>query len=147
MKVILNKDIKGVGKKNQIINASDGYAMNYLFPKKLAVPADKTNMGILQSKNQSEAYKKQQELDEAKKIAEQFKNIVVKFSVKVGENGKIFGSITPKEIAEILNSQFGIKIDKKKILTDSIKTLGVTIIDVKLYEKVIGKLKVQVEAK
>ena len=147
MKVILNKDIKGVGKKNQIINASDGYAMNYLFHKKLAVPADKTNMGILQSKNQSEAYKKQQELDEAKKIAEQFKNIVVKFSVKVGENGKIFGSITPKEIAEILNSQFGIKIDKKKILTDSIKTLGVTIIDVKLYEKVIGKLKVQVEAK
>ena len=132
MKVILNSDIKGVGKKNEIINASDGYARNYLFPKKLAVPADTQNMNVLNAKKASEQHKKDLECEEAKKVQEKMKTIVLKITTKAGENGKTFGSITSKEIAESLEKQFKIKVDKKKIvLPEQIKTLGKEI-DVKI---------------
>lgn len=145
MKVILNADIKGVGKKNEVINASDGYARNYLFPKNLAVPADKQNMNVLNAKKASEKHKKDLECEEAKKVQEKMKTIVVKITTKAGENGKTFGSITSKEIAETLDKQFNIKVDKKKIvLAEQIKTLGTYIVDVKLFEGVIGKLTVSV---
>lgn len=145
MKVILNADIKGVGKKNDVINASDGYARNFLFPKKLAVPADIKNMSVLNAKKASEKYKKDVECEEAKKIQEKMKNIVVKVQTKAGENGKTFGSITSKEIAECLEKQCKIKVDKKKInLKEQIKSLGTYIVDVKLFEGVIGKLTVNV---
>lgn len=145
MKVILNADIKGVGKKNEIINASDGYARNYLFPKKLAVPADTQNMNVLNAKKASEQHKKDLECEEAKKVQEKMKTIVLKITTKAGENGKTFGSITSKEIAESLEKQFKIKVDKKKIvLPEQIKTLGTYIVDVKLYEGVVGKLTVSV---
>lgn len=145
MKVILNSDIKGVGKKNEIINASDGYARNYLFPKKLAVPADTQNMNVLNAKKASEQHKKDLECEEAKKVQEKMKTIVLKITTKAGENGKTFGSITSKEIAESLEKQFKIKVDKKKIvLPEQIKTLGTYIVDVKLYEGVVGKLTVSV---
>lgn len=145
MKVILNADIKGVGKKNEIINASDGYARNYLFPKKLAVPADAQNMNVLNAKKASEQHKKDLECEEAKKVQEKMKTIVLKITTKAGENGKTFGSITSKEIAESLEKQFKIKVDKKKVvLPEQIKTLGTYIVDVKLYEGVIGKLTVSV---
>ncbi len=145
MKVILNSDIKGVGKKNEIINASDGYARNYLFPKKLAVPADTQNMNVLNAKKASEQHKKDLECEEAKKVQEKMKTIVLKITTKAGENGKTFGSITSKEIAESLEKQFKIKVDKKKVvLPEQIKTLGTYIVDVKLYEGVIGKLTVSV---
>lgn len=145
MKVILNADIKGVGKKNEIINASDGYARNYLFPKKLAVPADAQNMNVLNAKKASEQHKKDLECEEAKKVQEKMKTIVLKITTKAGENGKTFGSITSKEIAESLEKQFKIKVDKKKIvLPEQIKTLGTYIVDVKLYEGVVGKLTVSV---
>ena len=145
MKVILNSDIKGVGKKNEIINASDGYARNYLFPKKLAVPADTQNMNLLNAKKASEQHKKDLECEEAKKVQEKMKTIVLKITTKAGENGKTFGSITSKEIAESLEKQFKIKVDKKKIvLPEQIKTLGTYIVDVKLYEGVVGKLTVSV---
>lgn len=145
MKVILNADIKGVGKKNEIINASDGYARNYLFPKNLAVPADNQNMNILNAKKASEKHKKDLECEEAKKTQERMKTIVLKITTKAGENGKTFGSITSKEIAENLEKQFKIKVDKKKILMpEQIKTLGTYIVDIKLFEGVIGKLTVSV---
>lgn len=145
MKVILNSDIKGVGKKNEIINASDGYARNYLFPKKLAVPADTQNMNVLNAKKASEQHKKDLECEEAKKVQEKMKKIVLKITTKAGENGKTFGSITSKEIAESLEKQFKIKVDKKKVvLPEQIKTLGTYIVDVKLYEGVVGKLTVSV---
>ena len=148
MKVILKADIKGVGKKDQVINASDGYARNFLFPKDLALPADKGNMGKLQMKKDSENYKRELEIQEAKKIAKQIEDITLKMEAKVGDNGKIFGSITSKEIAENLEKQYKIKVDKKKInLSETIKSLGNVIADIRLYEGVNAKLKVSVVSK
>lgn len=145
MKVILQADIKGVGKKNQVIDASDGYARNFLFPKKLAVEANAENMSKLKAKNESIAYQKSQEKEEAQKIAEKMSKILLKIKVKAGENGKIFGGVSSKEIAENLEKQYSIKVDKKKIdLKETIKTLGSTTINIKLYEGVVGKLKIDV---
>ena len=98
MKVILKQDIKGVGKKDQIINASDGYATNFLFPKKLAVPADKTNMGELQSRKSSEEFRKEEERKKAIKQKEEIEKNILTLKVKTGENGKLFGAITSKEV-------------------------------------------------
>ena len=146
MKVILKQDIKGVGKKDQIINASDGYARNFLLPKGLAVVADSTNMSNLKSKNEANAYKKNQELENAKSIANKLNETTLRIEAKVGENGKLFGGITSKEISEHLKKDFNIDVDKKKIvLNENIKQIGTTIVQVKLYEGVVAKLKVMVE--
>ncbi len=145
MKVILLDNIKGVGKKDEVINASDGYARNFLFPKKLAVEANNENMAKLKAKENSNEYKKSVEKEEAEKLAQTLKGIMVKINVKTGENGKIFGSITSKEIADSLKTQHKIELDKKKIdLKDPIKTVGTFSVPVKLYEGVIGTLRVQV---
>ena len=145
MKVILKEDIKGVGKKDQIINANDGYARNYLFPKNLAVPADKGNLTNLQSKKTSEEHRKELERESAKETAKKIEDITLKLPVKSGENGKVFGSITAKEIAENLEKQYKITVDKKKInLQEPIKNLGTFNIEIKLYDGVIAKLKVNV---
>ena len=147
MKVILLSDIKGVGKKDQVIEASDGYARNFLFPKKLAVEANSTNMNNLKAKQESNQYRKDVEKQEAKKIAEKLKGIMLKVRVKAGENGKIFGGVTSREIAEGLKKDYNIVIDKKKImLADTVKTLGTIKVDIKLYEGVTGKLKVDIIA-
>ena len=146
MKVILKQDIKGVGKKDQIINASDGYARNFLLPKGLAVVADSTNMSNLKSKNEANLYKKNQELENAKSIANKLNETTLKIKAKVGENGKLFGGITSKEISEHLKKDFNIEVDKKKIvLNENIKQIGTTLVQVKLYEGVVAKLKVMVE--
>ena len=143
MKVILLENSKGVGKKDEVINASDGYARNFLFPKKLAIEANKGNLGNLKAKKDSNEYKRNQEKEFAQKIAEQLNNITLKIKVKAGENGKIFGGVTAKEISENLNKQYNIEVDKKKIvLKETIKVLGITNIDVKLFEGVVAKLKV-----
>lgn len=148
MRVILKQDIKGVGKKDQVINAADGYARNFLFPKNLAVPADSGNMNNLKAKNESIAYRKGEDLKEAKEIAEKMKNITVKIEVKAGENGRLFGAVTAKEIAEALKKDFNITIDKKKVLlTESIKVAGVTKVDIKLNEGVMAKVSVMVMPK
>lgn len=145
MKVILKADIKGVGKKDQIINASDGYARNFLFPKNLAVEANAENMSKLKAKQDSNAFKKSQEKEEAEKVADKLKKILVKIKVKSGANGKIFGGVSSKEIAENLERQYQIKVDKKKIdLKDTIKTLGTFDVEIKLFEGVIGKVKIDV---
>lgn len=145
MKVILKQDIKGVGKKDQIINAADGYARNFLFPKKLAVPADSGNMNNLKAKNESIAYRKGEDLKEAKEIAEKMQNITVKIEVKAGENGRLFGAVTAKEIAEALKKDFNINVDKKKVLlNESIKVAGATKVDIKLNEGVMAKVTVMI---
>ena len=145
MKVILLEDIKGVGKKDEVINASDGYARNFLFPRKKAVEANNENMAKLKSRNDSKAYKKQTELDEAKEIAKKFERITVRIKVKAGENGKIFGGVTSKEISEALKKDHSIDVDKKKIiLPETIKQIGMSNVDVRLYEGVMAKLKVDV---
>lgn len=148
MKVILKADIKGVGKKDQVINASDGYARNFLFPKNLAVEANNENINKLKAKQDSNAFKKSQEKEEAKKVAEKLAKIQLKVPVKAGENGKIFGGVSAKEIADLLKANYQIEVDKKKIeLKETIKTLGVRTITIKLYEGVIGKLKIDVISK
>ena len=145
MKVILQADIKGVGKKDQVIEASDGYARNYLFPKKLAIEANAENMNEWKAKQNSQAFKKSQEKEEAKKIAKKMENIIIKVEIRAGENGRIFGSVSSKEIAENLEKQYKIVVDKKKIdLKEPIKSLGIRVVDVKLYEGIIGNLKVDV---
>ena len=145
MKVILKQDIKGVGKKDEVINASDGYARNFLFPKNLAVEANNENMSKLKAKQDSNAYKKSQEKEEAEKIADKLSKILLKMKVKSGANGKIFGGVSSKEIADSLDKQYQIKIDKKKIdLKETIKNLGTVNVEIKLFEGVIGKLKVDV---
>lgn len=148
MKVILKADIKGVGKKDQVINASDGYARNFLFPKNLAVEANNENMSQLKAKQDANSYRKGQEKEEAKKVAEKLSKIQLKVPVKVGENGKIFGGVSAKEIAELLQANYQIQVDKKKIeLKEIIKTLGVRTITIKLYEGVVGNLKIDVISK
>lgn len=145
MKVILKADIKGVGKKDQIINASDGYARNFLFPKNLAVEANKENMSKLKAKQDSAKYQKNQEKEEALKIADKLSKIILKVKVKAGGNGKIFGGVSSKEISQELLKQYKIEIDKKKIdLKDAIKELGSRTIKIKLFEGVIGNLKIDV---
>ena len=145
MRVILKADIKGVGKKDEIINASDGYARSFLFPKNLAVEANPENLSKLQAQKDATQFRKNNEKEDAKKIAEKLTKIMVRIEEKAGENGKIFGEVSAKDIAENLEKQHKIKIDKKKIdLKETIKTLGVHNVDVKLYEGVSGIIKVDV---
>ena len=145
MKVILLADIKGVGKKDEVINANDGYARNFLFPKNLALEANKENMAKLKSKNDAKAYQKEMDIKAAKELAEKINSITMKLEVKAGENGKIFGGVTAKEIAENLKKEYKIDIDKKKVLlSETIKTIGVHNIEIKLYEGIIAKLKLNV---
>lgn len=145
MKVILLDNVKGVGKKDEVINASDGYARNFLFPKKLAVEANAENMNKLNNKKNSEQHKKDVEKEKAQEIAKKMKEITLTIKVKAGDNGKIFGGVTAKEISENLKEQFKIDVDKKKIvLNENIKNLGVFNVSVKLFEGIVGNLKVNV---
>lgn len=145
MKVILTQDIKGVGKKDEIINANDGYARNFLLPRKMAVEANSQNMSLLQGRKDSANFKKEQEKENAIKTQEKLSKIMLTIKVKSGENGKIFGSITSKEITAELKKQHNIEIDKKKILLkESIKELGTFNVQIKLYEGVIGNLKIEI---
>lgn len=147
MKVILTADVKGHGKKGEMVNASDGYARNFLLPKGLAVVADKSAVNEMESKKSSAAYHKDQEKKQALELAEKLKEAVVTFSAKAGDNGKLFGSITAKDVAEQLKMQCHIVVDKKKIqLSDGIKTLGTTDVTVKVYPEVTATIKVNVTA-
>lgn len=147
MKVILLDNIKGVGKKDEIINASDGYARNYLFPKKLALEANNENMSKLKARQDSNQFKKDVQKKEAEALATKLKGIMLKIKVKAGENGKIFGGVTSKEISENLKEQYKIEIDKKKIeVKETIKNIGRFTINIKLYEGVNAKLTVNIIA-
>ncbi len=145
MQVILNQDVKGQGKKGQMVKVSDGYARNYLLPRGLAKEATKENINIMKGKAESLEYKIQTEKNEANAIVEKMKEIEVVLTAKAGDNGKLFGSITSKDVADALTNQHHIKLDKKKfVMPDGIKTLGTSEIDVKVYTGITGKLKVVV---
>lgn len=146
MQVILNQDVKGQGKKGQMVNVSDGYARNYLLPRGLAKEATKSNINVMKGKAESLEYKIQMEKKEASEIAEKMKGIEVVMTAKAGANGKLFGSITSKDVSEALTMQHHIKLDKKKfVMSDGIKNLGETEVEVKLYTGITGKLKVVVK--
>ncbi|NLK94957.1 MAG: 50S ribosomal protein L9 [Clostridiales bacterium] len=142
MKVILLQDVKKIGKKGDVIEASDGYARNFLFPRKLAEEATDSNLHILNNKKENERKQKLKELEEAQKIASELKGKEIKLSAKTGEGGKLFGAITSKDVAELINKQYKIKVDKKKIVMDTIKVAGGYEIEVKLYPEVSTKMRV-----
>ncbi|KMT21784.1 50S ribosomal protein L9 [Clostridium cylindrosporum] len=145
MKVILKADVKGSGKKGEVINTSDGYARNFLFPKGLAIEATPGNIKSLELIKAKEAKLKAEELAEAKALAEKIGELTVSLKVKTGDNGKVFGSVTAKDVAEALESQHGIKVEKKKVdIKEAIKTTGVYTAEVKVYPEVVGKLKVSI---
>ena len=144
MKVVLKQDVKGLGKKGQLVNASDGYARNFLFPKNLAVEANAQNMSELKNREQAEKYKIETETAAAKANAEKMAGKTIKITAKAGANGKLFGSVTSKELAEKIGDEFGIKVDKKKIVVDDIKQFGTFEFEVKLYTGISAKLFVMV---
>lgn len=147
MKVILTQDIKGQGKKGQLVEVSDGYGKNFLLPKGLAKEATKENINVMNSQKEAEAYKKQMALEDAQALAKKLGELTVTIKAKAGDNGKLFGSVTSKEVTEMLMQQHHIKVDKKKlVLPDGIKALGTTNVDIKLHPGVTGVIKVTVVA-
>ena len=145
MKVILLKDIKGTGKKGEVINASDGHARNYLIPRGLAKEATEGNVRELEHQKASIKKKQDDEFEEAKLLAERIEKIQVVFHAKAGDGGRLFGSITNKDIADELKDKHGLDIDKKKIALDQpIRTLGSTQVTVKVYPKVSAQFVVKV---
>lgn len=144
MKVILKQDVKGLGKKGELVNASDGYARNFLFPRNLAAEANAQSMSELKNKQQAEKYRIATETAEAKANAERMNGKTIKITAKAGANGKLFGSVTSKEIAEKVKEEFGIVTDKRKIVVEDIKQFGTYEFEVKLYTGISAKLFVMV---
>ncbi|WGG45670.1 50S ribosomal protein L9 [Rossellomorea sp. DA94] len=145
MKVIFLKDVKGKGKKGEVKNVADGYAHNFLLKKGLAVEATNANMGQLEGQKKKEEQLAQEELEEAKKLKATLEELTVEMKAKSGEGGRLFGSITSKQIADELKKAHDIKIDKRKIeMNDAIRALGYTNVPVKLHTDVSATLKVHV---
>lgn len=145
MKVILTEDVKGQGKKGQVVNVSDGYAKNFLLPRKLAVTATPENLNSLKGQQDAQAFKKDAELQKARDVAKRLEGIMLKIPAKGGTEGRLFGSVTTKEVAEELREKHGLDIDKRKIvLDDPIKNFGSYSLTVKLYAEVAGTLNVLV---
>ena len=145
MKVILKQDVKSLGKKGEIIEASDGYAKNFILPKKLGVEANGKNLNDLKLQKANEEKIAKEQLEAAQAFAEEMKTKKVTVKMKAGEGGKVFGSISSKEIAQAAKSQYGMEIDKKKIqMAEPIRSFGVYEVGVKLHPKVTGQLKVHV---
>lgn len=148
MKVILLKDVKGTGKKGEMKEVSDGYARNFLFPKKLAVVADNTSVKELKEKNKSQEIKAQKEYEAAVEQGKKMEEMNVVIYSKSGEGGRLFGSITSKDIAEQLKKQHGIEVDKRKIsLDEPIRVLGSRKVDIKIHQKVTTTVRVDVKEK
>lgn len=145
MKVILKQDVKNLGKKEQLVDVSDGYARNYLLPRGIAVEADAKNLNIMQSRNTAARERRDREAAKASDTADKLKELVLDIKAKAGENGKLFGSITSMDIAEGMKKSFGMDIDRKKIdLPEPIKHLGKTEVEIKLHSGVSGKLTVNI---
>ena len=145
MKVILSEDVKGQGKKGELVTVSDRYARNYLLPRGLAVMANSENMNILKSKEAAKADQLRRELEAAKALAAKIGGLTVKVTAKGGQSGKLFGSVTSKEISEALKAQHKMDLDKKKIvLEDDIKSFGTFEVEAKIYKDVSAKFYVLV---
>ena len=147
MKVILLQDVKGVGKKDQIIEAADGYVRNFLFPKKLALEATKANVSSLENKKKNIESQRIKELEEARSLKVQIESKTIEIAQKTGEGGRLFGSVTNKEVAQALLEKEGIDIDKKKIsIAEAIKKVGEHTADVKLHSDVTAQLKLVIKS-
>jgi large subunit ribosomal protein L9 len=145
MKVIFLKDVKGKGKKGEVKNVADGYAHNFLIKQGLAVEANNSNVSQLEGQKKKEKKMAQEELEEAKQLKEKLEGLTIEMKAKAGEGGRLFGSITSKQIAEALKKDYKIKIDKRKIeMNDAIRALGYTNVPVKLHSDVTATLKVHV---
>ncbi len=145
MKVVLLADVKSQGKKGQVIDVSEGYAKNFLFPKKLAVAANNQILTEIKGKEESRLHNIELEKQAARQTAEKLSEATVKITTKAGTDGRTYGSVTAKDIAEALEAQYGIKVDRRKItLNEPIKTFGTYILDVKLYADISGKITVSV---
>lgn len=145
MKVVLLADVKGVGKKGELINAAEGYARNFLLPRKLAKEANAQVMNELKNAEASKAYKIKTETEEARHAAETLEGKIVRITAKAGVGGKLFGSVTAKEVAQEIKKQFGLEIDKRKIsINGDIKAFGTYQAEVKLYSGITAKLSVSV---
>lgn len=148
MKVILTQDVKAQGKKGQMIDVADGYGRNYLIARGLAIPADNKSINEMKNREASAKHKIEVEKQEARDIAAKLEGIMLKFSASAGADGKLYGSVTSKDIAEKLEKEHSVIIDKRKIvLSDPIKTFGAFAIDVKLYPEINGKINVTVTEK
>lgn len=148
MKVILLQDVKALGKKGELVNVNDGYARNFILPKKLGLEANSTNMNNLKLQKQKEDRAAAQELADAKALAEKLKDVTIELQVKTGEGGRVFGSVSAKEIVAAAKSQKNLVIDKKKLLIDEpLKSCGMHIIKVRLHKDVVGEFKVHVSEK
>jgi large subunit ribosomal protein L9 len=147
MEIILIQDVKALGKKGEIVKVSDGYARNFILPKKLGMEATKQNLYELKMQKDAELKKQKELLDEAKELAKKLEGITIKLTVKAGEGGRTFGSISSKEIAAAVKEQFGYDFDKKKLqLNDPIKNAGTYTVPIKLHPQVTAEMKVMVEA-
>ena len=145
MKVVLLADVKGQGKKDQIINVSDGYARNFLFPRKLAIEADAKVLNEIKGREASLKHKIEVETAEAKALASKLDTILVKITASSGADGRLYGSITAKDIADHLQKDYSVTVDKRKIqLSDPIRAYGKYDLDVKLYTDIVGKIHVLV---
>ncbi len=145
MQVILTADVKGQGKKDQIINVSDGYARNFLFPKKLAIPADKKAIADVKNREASRQHKIDTERSEAQAVAEKLAGVLVKIKMGAGADGRLYGSVTAKDVAEALERDHSIVVDRRKIVVnEAIKAYGNYTLDIKLYSEVTGKINVLV---
>ncbi len=144
MKVILTQDVKGSGKKGELINAADGYARNFLLPKGLAIEANNQAIGELKAKEASKQHKIQVEKEAAMETAKRLEGKTVSLTVKAGAGGKLFGSVTTKEIADAIKKQYGAEVDKKKINVNEIKAFGTYTAEVKLYTGIAAKMTVEV---
>ena len=145
MQVILTADVKGQGKKDQIINVSDGYARNFLFPKKLAIPADKKAIADVKNREASRQHKIDTERAEAQALAEKLAGVLVKIKMGAGADGRLYGSVTAKDVAESLEKDHKIVVDRRKIvINEPIKAYGSYTLDIKLYTEVTGKINVLV---
>ena len=144
MKVVLLQDVKGKGKKGELCNVSDGYARNFLFPKKLAIEADNAALNELKNREESAAHHKKEELQAAKEIAARLDGKTISITAKAGAGGKLFGSVTSKEIAAEIKAKLGIEIDRKKMNVADIKNFGEYTAEIKLHQGVTAKLTVKV---
>lgn len=147
MKVVLLADVKGHGKKGEVVEASDGYARNFLLPRKLAEVATADVLNNLKGKNEAAAYHKQQEIEAAKETAKKLEGAKVVLKGKAGDNGKLFGKITNQNVADAIKMQLHVVLDKRKVvLPDGIKTTGETTVELKIYPEISAKITVLVEA-
>ena len=144
MKVVLLQDVKGLGKKGELVNTSDGYARNFLFPRKLAMEANSQAMSELKNREAAEKHRIDMEIAAAKASAEKLEGKTVRLTAKAGANGKLFGSVTPKDVAAAIAQQFSIELDKRKVVVEDIKAFGTYPVEVKLYNGISAAMLVMV---